>query len=108
MEERQVLWVFYLIMVVMLLIVFYNYVNKAAQKSEISADFIVKDISLLVNGVYLSPGKVSVEYDTSLPMIKIENGVISAGFITYNYMKGVSDLDVKVEEGKIVIKNEKG
>ena len=62
MEERLYFWVFYLVVLVIILLGLFNYVNNLADKTTFNQDYLVRDVALVLNAVYASPGDIEVRY----------------------------------------------
>lgn len=87
MEERLYLWVFYLVLIVILTAIFLNYVNQEAKGKAFNKRYLARDVALLVNTLYASPGDISVKYP-------FEEGVysVSIGEIDNKYKVRVNTI----------------
>jgi len=62
MEERLYFWIFYFVVLIIVLLALFNYINNLSDKSAFSQDYLARDIALILNTVYASPGDIEVSY----------------------------------------------
>ena len=79
MEERLYFWVFYFVVLIIILLGLFNYINNLSDETTFNQDYLVRDVALILNSVYASPGDIEVRY--SVPennfIFIIENGLVT-------------------------------
>ena len=79
MEERLYFWIFYFVVLIIILLGLFTYVNNLAGKITFDQDYLARDLALVLNTVYASPGNIEVSY--SIPkkndfLFIIEDGLV--------------------------------
>ncbi len=62
MEERLYFWIFYFVVLIIVLLGLFTYVNNIADKITFDQDYLARDLALILNTVYASPGNIEVSY----------------------------------------------
>jgi hypothetical protein len=119
-EERLYFWVFYFVVLIIILLGLFNYVNNLADKTTFNQDYLVRDIALVLNAVYASPGDIEVKYsvpendfifiiENGLVTIKEEGDVLNKRSYSYqedNYVESNLD-DVELKSPKVILFSKK-
>jgi len=81
-------WLIDLILIILVLYFSTNFIDEVAEKTTFEMNFLARDLSLLVDSIYASPGNFMIDYPDT----------------TFWFSFAFKDLSVKVFEGEEVIK----
>ena len=89
-EERLYLWAFYLLLIVILTAIFLSYINQEAKGEAFNKRYLARDIALLVNTLYASPGDISVKYSFEEGVYSVSIGEIDNKYkVRVNTVTGI-------------------
>ncbi|MBI2673487.1 hypothetical protein HYX19_04450, partial [Candidatus Woesearchaeota archaeon] len=70
-----------LILITLLFYTYFNYINEASSILEFNKNFLARDLSLMIDTLYLSPGEVSGTIPLSEKFYIVSVGKTKEGFI---------------------------
>jgi len=79
-EERLGFWIFYGVILAIILLGLFNYINNLADKTTFNQDYLARDVAFVLNTVYTSPGDIEVSY--FVPEKKDFVFIIGEGLVT--------------------------
>jgi len=79
-EERLGFWIFYGVILAIILLGLFNYINNLADKTTFNQDYLARDVAFVLNTVYASPGDIEVSY--FVPEKKDFVFIIGEGLVT--------------------------